>query len=97
MTPHTPYEVSGNEEKSSGTPEPVVTPAIIKAGAYFATIDLKEGPTGSTRIGFSVWSKTFDLARPYLIEALKNNSMHKVGNIPQLAFGKDEGFVGGMA
>src|SRR5262249_18520788 len=41
--------------------------------AYFAVLDLKEGPAGPQRVGFSVWSKKFDPARPYLLEALSQD------------------------
>ena len=45
---------------------------VFKApAAYFSILDLKEGPGGPQRVGFSVWSEKFDPARPYLVEALR--------------------------
>ena len=46
---------------------------VFKApAAYFSILDLKEGPGGPQRVGFSVWSEKFDPARPYLVEALRD-------------------------
>jgi hypothetical protein len=37
--------------------------------AYYSVLDLKEGPAGPQRVGFSVWSKKFDPAQPDLFDA----------------------------
>ena len=58
------------EQATPGAPEPKVIDRRItfKApAAYFNILDLKEGPTGPQRVGFSVWSGTFEPFQPDVI------------------------------
>jgi hypothetical protein len=61
-------------ERTDRTGRIVDERVVFKApAAYFSVLDLKEGPAGPQRVGFSVWSSKFDPARPYLLEALNQD------------------------
>lgn len=61
-------EMRGNSEYVTGrTIDRKIT--FTAPTAYYSVLDLKEGPAGPQRVGFSVWSKSFDPAQPDRMEA----------------------------